>query len=155
MGLWTNDDFKVYIDLNLIESSFRGSCKSYSDAALTYHVTDSSASTFYNHTSKRYQVAADQIQQAGNEFDLRSLIVYFGPENEKENIGNSIIVERIVKQFVENGTALVYYKGEQVFVLKKRYVSTGEAILDHGYEIRTYMNDPEKYLFKDYLHLGW
>jgi hypothetical protein len=155
MGLWTKGDYKVYVALSSIASNFQSSSKSYSEAALTYQFTDSSGPAFYKQTAERYQVAADQLEKADDGFDLRSLIVYLGIENENENQGNSMVVESFIKQMVKSGKAAVFYKGERLFVLKSRYESRGEGILDHGYEIRIYVDDPDNYLFTEYQHLGW
>lgn len=155
MGVWTRGDYQVYIPLAFIADAFRINSKTYAESAITYHDTDSATFLYFEHTSKRYQRAAEQIEKADHGFDLRSLIVYAGMENEKDNVGHSKVVEAYVKQVVQNGTAMVFFKGERIYTLQSRYESKGEAILDHGYEIRIYVDDPENYLFQDYQHLGW
>ncbi|MBK9401467.1 MAG: hypothetical protein IPN36_11605 [Bacteroidetes bacterium] len=155
MGEWVNGDYKVHVDLNSIASDFRILCQSYSDAALNNRDDDSATLMYYDHTFKRFQRAVEEIEKAKNGFDLRNLIVYYGPEVDTLNVGNSKIVESYIMQCVRNGAAAVFYKGKRVFTFKHRYETTGKEILDHGYEIRMYFDDPGNWLFKDHHHLGW
>lgn len=155
MGVWITGDYRVSIPLRILESSFRSSAKNYLTAASTYTFADSSGSAFYHQTSKRYQLAAEQVADAANGFDLRDLVVYHGTEDEKENAGNSSIVEGFIMQLIRNGNAIVCYRERRVFVLKNRFEVKGEELLQRRYENRIYFDDAENYLFKESHHLGW
>lgn len=154
MGLWTSGDYDIYVEMTTLETSFQNTYKNYLNASLNRNNVDTVTSALYNITSKRYQVAADQMKLGENGFDLRKLILYFGLENDKENAGNSFIVENFITQLVENGTAVVFYKGERIYTLKKKYEPEGEG-LNFGYHIRIYYDDPEKCIVRYYRHLGW
>lgn len=155
MGSWSNGDYSIFVDLAILSENFRMSSKKYLEADQYYSNTDSTTSIYFMHTSKRYQFAAEQIEKAGNGFDLRKLILYHGIENETDNIGNCQLVEEYIMQLVENGTANVYFKKERIYQLRKILELKGETILDHGYETCIYYDDPKNCVFKEYEHLGW
>jgi hypothetical protein len=67
----------------------------------------------------RYLRAADQLKAAKNGFDLKSLVVYIGPENQTQNQCKSVTVDIMVRQALEKGNAAVYYKGKRIFSLHK------------------------------------
>jgi hypothetical protein len=154
MGLWAEGDYKIYIELDIVETSFRNTGKGFIiNAGVSDNYEDSFAAV-YNLTAKRYLKAVDQLQNAENGFDLRKLVVYYGPENKKENLGNSFAVESVVKQLLENGRAAVYYKEKRVFNLNKRDEPQGVG-LDFGYTITIYFEDVENYIYKYHKILGW
>ena len=170
MGHWTTGDYTVYIELGALETSFRNTYSNYLAASKNLSMEDSVTYTLNTLAAKRYLAAADQLQAAdqaqtplplrgispgmGEGFDLRKLIIYYGPENDTANSGSSPIVESYVRQLVESGTAAVVYKGKRIFTLKNLQESEGIG-LDFGYNVKVYFNDPENCLFKYYRHLGW
>lgn len=153
MGTWTKGDYIVNIELDLLEPLIRNIAKQYIDGTTNLNSEDSIA-TVFNLSGRRYHDAADLVKNSKNGLDLNKLVVYFGQENEKDNMGNSSTIENFVIQLVENGRATVDYKGERVFRLNKRHDSKGSG-LDYGDDILIYFDDPENYIFKYYRHLGW
>jgi hypothetical protein len=73
-----------------------------------------------------------------------------------QNVGHSVVVKDYMKQLVEGGSAIVFYKDKQIFTLqsKSEYQDEG-GILQSGYLIRTYFDDIENCIFTEYMHLGW
>lgn len=67
-----------------------------------------------------------------------------------------MVVRNHLKQLVESGSAIVFYKDKQIFTLqsKSEYQNQG-GILQSGYLIRTYFDDIENCIFNEYVHLGW
>ena len=115
---------------------------------------------YYKATANRYSVAATQTEEAKDGFDLQKLTLYDGRENLNQNNSNSRLLESFIKQQVEQGKALVFYKGECVFKLcctsKLRDEGiTFSEILNRGFETITFYDQPENYLFYEYHHLGW
>ncbi len=153
MGIWAKGDYTIYIELGALEASFRNTAKGLINGGANKNEEDSIGIT-YNLSVKRYLKAADELRNAGKVFDLRKLVIYYGAENEKENLGSSFIVENAVRQLLENGTAEVYYKGNRIYNLIKRDEPKGEGA-DFGYSRVIYFDDVENYIFKYYEHLGW
>ncbi len=154
MGLWTNGDYKMYIELNTLESSFRNTYNSYNQSTLRSYTEDTVTSKFYLLTAQRYLLAADLLKNAESGFNLRSLIIYFGVEDKQYDLGNSYIVGRYVTQMVESGNAAVYYKGERIYTLQRLITSQGHG-LDYGYDALIYYDDKENCAITYYQHLGW
>lgn len=154
-GDWTQGDYKIQVDLNELETSLRITSHTYFNAIELYQLKDTDAIKYYTHTARRYELAANTLAKAGQEFDLKNLTVYLGIENINQTIGNSKIIEGYIKQSVMNGNACVFYKGNRVYKLLSRYIATGAEILDSGYETRIYVEDEENCIFNEYTHLGW
>jgi len=156
MGLWEQGDYKIYVDLSLMKTFFSKTCQEYTNNILRCGEKDSNLVKYYSHTAKRYQDAANLIEEANKDFDLRTLIVYFGLEDKNQNVGNSEVVRSYIKQLVESGGLIVMYKGEQIFTLKcKSELQEQGGMLNRGYEIRTYFDDIENCIFWEYKHMGW
>jgi hypothetical protein len=153
LGVWTNGDYKVFIDLNEFEISFNVKSLAYLSKNDSLNVNDSSAN-IYNLSSKRFSEASQQLHTADNGFDLNSLVVYYGPDNHFLNTGNSSIIEQLVSQFVESGNVIVFYKGKRMDTLQRTYEYKGEG-LDFGYLVWIFANDKEQSLFNYFQHLGW
>ena len=58
------------------------------------------------------------LENANNSFDLSTLIIYNGLEDENQNIGNSSVVQSNIKRSIEMGTAIVLYIGERIYKLR-------------------------------------
>ena len=58
------------------------------------------------------------LENANNSFDLSTLIIYNGLEDENQNIGNSSVVHSNIKRSIEMGTAIVLYIGERIYKLR-------------------------------------
>jgi hypothetical protein len=156
MATWEQGDYKIYVELNQMEKFLGMTAQEYINNISRCGEQDSNLVKYYRPTAKRYQDAANLVEQANTDFDLRTLIVYNGTEDEKQNVGNSMIVRNHLKQLVEGGFAIVYYKDNQIFTLqsKSEYQNEG-GILQSGYLIRTYFDDIENCIFTEYMHLGW
>jgi hypothetical protein len=153
LGVWTNGDYKVFIDLNEFEISFNVKYQAYLSKNDSINVNDSFA-IIYNLSAKRFLETSQHLNTADNGFDLNTLVVYYGPENHIYNIGNSPIIEQFITQFVENGNGIVFYKGKRMDTLQRTYEYKGEG-LDFGYLVWIFANDKEQSLFNYFQHLGW
>lgn len=156
MGSWEQGDYKIYVDIEQMKSFFSATYQDYTNNILRCGEKDSSLVNYYRPTAKRYKDAANQLGEAKNDFDLRTIIVYHGIEDKNQNVGNSLVVRNYIKQLVERGTEIVIYKGERIFTLKciSELKDEGE-ILNRHYVIRTYFDDIENCIFTEYQHMGW
>jgi hypothetical protein len=154
LGLWANGDYKLYINMDELETVYRKAHKFYLDEGTIRFAHDTASSNFYITTAARYQVAANQLQHAENGFNLRNLIVYTGLDNPIENNGSSYEVNRYVTIMVESGNAKVYFKENRVFTLKKQTQFVGHG-LGFGAQIRIYYDDSTHCAFQYNQHYGW
>lgn len=156
MGLWLKGDYKIYADMDTIKATFKSTIHDYENAISRCSDKDSFLVKYYSATSKRYQTAVNLLDNANNGFDLRTLIIYNGLEDENQNIGNSSLVESNIKHLVEMGRAIVLYKEKRIYKLWRlsQYQDEG-GILNSGYVIRTYFDDVENCIFQEYIHMGW
>ncbi|KOY86191.1 hypothetical protein AD998_08540 [bacterium 336/3] len=154
MGLWTNGDYKIYVELSVLEADFRDVYKSYINVSTNRKNMDTVTVNLYKATAERYLFVAEQLKVAKNGFDLRNLVIYFGLDNEQQNKGDSFIVESYIRQLVERGNAALFYKGNRIFTLKKIMQLEGTGV-GFGYEVRIYFDNAENYAFKYYIHNNW
>ncbi len=156
MGIWEQGDYKIYVELDKIKTFLGLTAQEYTNNISRCGEQDSNLVEYYRPTAKRYQDAANLIAQTNTNFDLKTLIVYNGIEDVNQNVGHSVVVKDYVKQLVEGGSAIVFYKDKQIFTLqsKSEYQDEG-GILQSGYLIRTYFDDIENCIFTEYMHLGW
>jgi hypothetical protein len=156
MGIWEQGDYKIYVELDKIKTFLNLTAQEYTNNISRCGEKDSNLVEYYRPTAKRYQDAAKIVAQANTNFDLRTLIVYNGIEDVNQNVGHSVVLKDYVKQLVEGGSAIVFYKDKQIFTLqsKSEYQDEG-GILQSGYLIRTYFDDIENCIFTEYMHLGW
>ena len=162
MGEWTVGDYTVLISLDTIAVMLRKEQESMINAIAYNGYLDSYLVNYYNATAKRYDIAATQLEQAKNGFDLQTLIIYQGREDSSQNTGHSRFLREQINHFVQRGNAIVYYQGKRIFTLcrsaeqsNQGRMETPSDILNHGYEIRTFYDVPENLLFYEYYHLGW
>jgi hypothetical protein len=160
MGVWVKGDYTIMINLDSISTYLRRSQQNMTKAIEYYGEQDSNFINYYKATANRYIVAANQTEEAKDGFDLQSLILYEGRENLNQNNGNSRILISFIKQQMEQGKALVFYKGERVLKLcctsKLRDEGiTFSEILNRGYETIIFFDQPENYLFYEYSNMGW
>lgn len=160
MGVWVKGDYTILVNLDSISKHLRRSQQNMTNAIEYYGEQDSNFVNYYKATATRYDVAATQTEEAKDGFDLQTLILYEGRENLNQNNGNSRILVSFIKQQVEQGKALVFYKGERVFKLcctsKLRDEGiTFSEILNRGYETIIFFEQPENYLFYEYSNMGW
>jgi hypothetical protein len=120
MGVWVNGDYAIHVELDTLEAHFRQDYTDLLNAMEHLFKDDSAAINRCKIYIPRYLKAVNELNHAENGFDLRQLAVYMGPENEKQNKGNSTEVDRIVRQRVEEGKAAVFFKGERIYTLKKK-----------------------------------
>jgi hypothetical protein len=166
LGYWVNGAYTVQVKLDSLEANFRRNVQNCANGIAYYGDKDSNLVNYYNATAKRYQTAINKMESAVDSFDLKSLVVYEGLEDVSQNTGNSRVVERYVKQVVEQGNAIVFYKGQRIYTLHCSSElsalskdANGEVnvaeILNRGHEIRTYYDQPDDCIFIEYYILGW
>jgi hypothetical protein len=166
LGYWVNGAYTVQVKLDSLEANFRRNVQNCTNGIAYYGDKDSNLVNYYNATAKRYQTAINKMEPAVESFDLKSLVVYEGLEDVSQNTGNSRVVERYVKQVVEQGNAIVFYKGQRIYTLHCSSElsalskdANGEVnvaeILNRGHEIRTYYDQPDDCIFIEYYILGW
>ena len=90
------------------------------------------------------------------------MVIYEGVENAHRNLEDFRILESYLKNLVEHGKALVCFRGERIFTLcctyelmNQGHLETVQDMLNHGYEIRTFYEEPDNSLFIDYSIMGW
>jgi hypothetical protein len=162
MGVWAKGDYIILVSLDSLSTHLRRCQQSMTKAIDYYGDKDSNLVNYFTSSSKRYNLAATLTENATNGFDLQTLIIYEGVEDFRRNAENSRIIESYVKQLVERGEAPVFYKGKRIFTLcgnselsNEGRAETFSDILNHGYEIRIFFDQPDNYSFYDYYHLGW
>lgn len=149
-GVWENGDYKIYVEIAPLEETFRNESGSLIHILENQLKEDSVTAARYKMYAERYAQAANQLQAAENGFDLRSLVVYVGPDNAEANKGSSHTVDVYVRQCVENGNARVMYKGERIFTLKKQI--RWNYILS---DIRIYYNQMDNCAYNYIGHINW
>jgi hypothetical protein len=162
MGKWVRGDYTVSISLDTLSMHFRRCEQSITRSLEYYKDQDSNLANYFRATQNRYGRAATQLEQATNGFDLKTLIIYEGMENSSRNLEDSRILESYIKQRVEQGKDLVFFKGKRIFTLcgssemsNQGRVDTVQDILNRGYEIRTFYDEPDNCLFFEVQILGW
>jgi hypothetical protein len=162
MGVWAKGDYTILVTLDSISAHLRRCQQSMTKAIDYYGDKDSNLVNYFNGSSKRYNIAATLTEEAKNGFDLQTLIIYDGVEDTNQHIGNSRILENYIKQLVEQQKALVFYKGQRIFKLccvsemnNGGRLESVSDILNHGYETRTFYDQPENCIFHEYIILGW
>jgi hypothetical protein len=162
MGKWIRGDYTVAISLDTLSMHFRRCEQSITRSLEYYKDQDSSLANYFRATQNRYGRAATQLEQAANGFDLKTLIIYEGMEHPNRNLEDSRILESYIKQRVEQGKDLVFFKGKRIFTLcgssersNQGRMETTMDILNSGYEIRIFYDEPDNCLFYEYVHLGW
>lgn len=155
-GLWINGDYTIYVDRLVLAANFKEEVKNASKSKEYYGDKDSNLVNYFTGNATRYQKAADQLENGNDQMDLRTLILYNGTEDIRQNNGSSTIVGNAVKQLVEQGKAIVYYKGKRIFTLQRSSELINQNdILNHGYETRIFYDDKENCIFRDYQIMGW
>jgi len=147
---WKNGDYKIFIQrekvLNYLEEYYSG----ITSAMETNLGGDTGLQRRNKMYAARYLKALIQVKEIDSSFNLRSLVVYTGYENAERNKGNSAEIEAYVRQLLENGQAVVYYKGQRVFKLKKRVVK--DIVMS---TINIYYDDDKNYAFFYFGYINW
>lgn len=147
---WKNGDYKFFIErekvLNYLEENYSGITR----AMQSILASDTATLNRYKMYAARYEKAIKQVKEINSNFDLRSLVVYIGPENAERNKGNSTELETYARTLLENGEAVVYYKGRRVFKLKRRVVY--DIVMS---TIHIYYDDDKNYAFFYFGHINW
>jgi hypothetical protein len=155
LGYWQKGNFTVYIQMDELEHRYRQTAEGYLSAIKTNGYNDST-NAFYQATADRYLLAANLLKTAEYGFQLNSLILYYGPFDEKQNMENSTLLEQDVRRMVESGQAVVYNNGSRIYTLKIGYESYGgDFILTQGTQYTIYYDTLENYLFKYSQSYGW
>jgi hypothetical protein len=162
MGRWGKGDYTIYISLDTLAKHFRRCHESTTKSLQYYQNRDSSLENYFRATQKRYDKAAMQLEQAANGFDLKTLTIYEGIENSKRNLEDFAILERYLKQRVEQGKAIVFFKGVRIYslcYLSESNLKVGELtvseILNNGYTTKAFYEEPDNCIFFEFIHLGW
>ena len=162
MGVWTRGDYSILVSLDSLSSHLRRSQRDLKRSIDYYVDKDSNLLNYFTATAQRYNVAATQTENAKNGFDLKTLIIYEGIENSQRNLDDSAILERYLKQLVEQQKAIVIFKSERIYTLcylTESNVNGGELtvseILNNGYSTKAFFDQPDNCLFYEYTHLGW
>ncbi len=162
MSVWKIGDYSIFVELDTIDTFLIRNSKEHARSFYYYCDKDSNLANYFEASLKRYERALQQFKKADEGFDLRKLIIYEGIKNSNQNNGNSSILERYIKQLVEQGKAIVFYKGQLIFKLTciselrdNGGVLTFSDFLNRGYEIRTCFDQRDNYLFYEYHNMGW
>jgi hypothetical protein len=154
MGIWIQGDYEIRIELDTLEAIWLEYGKSCFDATMTYAAGTIDSVNFV-HSANRFMKAAEQVKQAENGFDLSTLVVYYGPPREIETPENAPMTGGIVRQLLEHGEAVVYYKGKRIYSLKHTSTTDDQDNYIFGYTVMIYYDDVENCLYKEYHHQGW
>lgn len=149
MGVWKTKDYDVYIKIQSLLDTLRFDYLSLIDLTEKYK-TDSNMLSICEPSAKRYLEALNQLENAQNNFDLRSLIVYIGRYNEEQYKGNSSTISTLIKSYVQNGNAIVLYKGIRIYTLKR--VIYWDYVMSI---IQIYYDEPNNWVFNYFGHVNW
>lgn len=150
LGLWQKGDYDVYVPIDGYEKYLKETHESLVKAIETLPETDSTNRVRYQLYIDRYAKAVDQISRAENGFDLRSLVVYIGPDNIKDKEMLTSDVNQYVQKLVQEGQAIVYYKGQRIYRLKVRFMK------DFVMSVYTYYYEtPSNNIFNYYGYINW
>jgi hypothetical protein len=163
MGIWTTGDYSIFVELDSINNALIRNKEGHARSFYFYCDKDSNLSDYFEASLNRYERAVKQLYTASKGFDLQNLIINDGLENKGQNTSKSRIIERLIKQFVEKDNAIVYYKGQRIFKLTylSEALNSGNAndsitdILNRGYEIKTYFDNPGNCIFSESYIYGW
>lgn len=150
MGVWENGDYKIYIEMQPLQEGFRSDYVSLMNVMETQYQHDSVTSLRYKMYAERYLIASNQLKMAGHGFDLRKLVLYIGPDNEEQNKGNSYTVDMLIRQSVEKGNAVLFYKGKRIFTLQKQVYS--DYMMSN---IKIYYNQSDNCAYNYTGHINW
>lgn len=148
-GFWESGDYKILINTKPVIT--------YCEEG--YHALIQSQKQLVNDTNEfnRYQKYIDQLSTAQkklksdtNGIDLRKIALYFGPENDYLNKGNSYEIESLVKNALEKGEAMVYYKGSRIDKLQKK--TDGDYVMS---VVKIYFDDETNPAFSYYGYIRW
>jgi hypothetical protein len=148
-GFWESGDYKILINTKPVIT--------YCEEG--YHALIQSQKKLVNDTNEfnRYQKYIDQLSRAQkqlkavpNGFDLKKIVLYFGPENDYLNKGNSYEIESLVKNALEKEEAMVFYKGTRVFKLQKK--TDGDYVMS---VVKIYFDDETNPAFSYYGYIRW
>jgi hypothetical protein len=150
LGLWQKGDYNVYVPIDGYEKNLKESYESLVKAIKELPETDSTNRVRYQLYIDRYALALEQINKAENGFDLKTLVVYIGPENIKDKEMLTSDVNLYVQKLVQEGQAIVYYKGQRIYRLKIRY--TMDVIMS---TYTYYYDTPSNSIFNYYGYINW
>lgn len=150
MGIWETGAYKISIPLQQLEDGFRKDYASLMDALEHQYQNDTAAAARCKLYADRYLIAINELKDAVNGYDLKQLVVYIGPDNEAQNKGNSSTVDVLVRQSVENGNVVVYYKGKRIHSLHK--LVQWDAVMS---AIRIYHSQRDDCAYNYIGHVNW
>jgi hypothetical protein len=142
MGVWNIGDYEICIDMKTLEDVFLTEYRTVSIQFDSLPYAASVGLLDFRAFAEKYLLVAKLLNNGDDGFDLRSIVLYYGPDNIQQNTGNSIIVELIIRQLVERGAAAVYYKGNRIYNLQKQILSD-----DFRAIINVYYDQPDDSIF--------
>jgi hypothetical protein len=119
MGVWKIGDYIIQIELKAFEDYCQENYLSLLNALENQYKNDSNMTSICTDYANRILNTINQVKKAENGFDLKKLVMYVGKDSNEKNKGNSIDVENYVRQKVESGNAVLFYKGNRIYSLQK------------------------------------
>jgi hypothetical protein len=149
-GLWETGDYKLFIKTQPFSESLQKDYSGLIHAIQNELKNDSLTLINCNLYAARCLKAINQLSEAENGVDLRKLVLYFGQENSELNSGNSAYVEQFVRNALEAGNAIVFYKDQRIYKLTKRTII--DAVMS---TIKIYAEDEKNYAFSYFGYINW
>jgi hypothetical protein len=150
LSYWQTGEYKIYIETAGVVRYLDEGYKSLLVAMDRDYTYDSIGHQRCEVYAQRYLKAYNTITAQVNNFDLRQLAVYIGPDNAERDQGSSTEIEWLVRHAVEQGLAEMYYKGERIKHLQFRTISDLMMSV-----ISVYYDDPSVCAFIYYDYINW
>lgn len=148
-GVWETGDYKILVNTIPIITYCEDGYKALIQSQKQY-VNDTNEFNRYQEYIDRLSMSEKQLKTMTNGLDLKKLVLYLGPENEENNKGNSYEIESLVKNALEKGEAMVYYKGSRIFKLQKK--TDGDYVMS---VVKIYFDDETNPAFTYYGYIRW
>ena len=147
---WEIGDYKIYVERQPLLDHLMKYHLSFDRYPKTQRTMDSLEVWRYQTRANRYLAAYKQLEEMPPGSDLRQLDLYLGFDNKALFKGNSVTIETYVRQHVEVGNAMVYYKGNRVSKLKK--LTEADIVMSI---IKLYYDDPGNFVLSYYGYINW
>lgn len=148
-GFWETGDYKILVNTKPIitycEDGYKALIQSQKQL-----VNDTNEFNRYQKYIDQLSTAQKKLKSDTNGIDLRKISLYCGPENEELNKGNSYEIESLVKNALEKGEAMVYYKGSRIDKLQKK--TDGDYVMS---VVKIYFDDEINPAFSYYGYIRW
>jgi hypothetical protein len=148
-GVWETGDYKILVNTKPIITYCEDGYKALIQSQKQY-VNDTNEFNRYQEYIDRLSMSEKQLKTMTNGLDLKKLVLYLGPENEENNKGNSYEIESLVKNALEKGEAMVYYKSSRIYKLQKK--TDGDYVMS---VVKIYFDDETNPAFTYYGYIRW